>query len=223
MPALTLEEARTILGDDLLGPSEVERAFGSVGPPSPIPFTRDDIVAARRAGDMLVLRTGHGGDALPLTVLQMIQQYPEAFDSKLLRQVGYQLKDEWGIMLEPRAATDTCAPGWALVRKEILDDSRNLLYAEQEAAIRRHAAAVGVSVTALRRRSAVEAVYDVLLYYLARGVRLLDATWDWSQSPTVDGGFLNVGGFSAKGMQILSFSQAVRHGALGVCPTRAGD
>jgi hypothetical protein len=44
--------------------------------------------------------------------------------------------------------------------------------------------------------------------------------WDWSSSRTIDGGFLNLGRFNDAGMQVFSYSRAVRHGQLGVCPTR---
>jgi hypothetical protein len=115
--------------------------------------------------------------------------------------------------LEPLAATDTCTFGWALVRKEILDETRNLAYDEQDEVVTRHRVDV-------RRRTAVEAVYDTLLHFGARHARLLETTWDWTKSRTVDGGYLNVGGFGSTGLQILSFSRAVRHAALGVCPTR---
>jgi hypothetical protein len=223
MPAtLSVQDACAILADDVLGPDEVKAAFGlaRVTAAPSIPFTRDQLAAARRAGEMLVLRVSQAGDDAPLTIVQMIQRFPDAFDKKLLRRVGYQLRDEWGIELEPLAATDTCTLGWALVRKEVLDESRNLAYDEQDVALRRHAAALGVAATAVRRRAAVEAVYDTLLYWGARQVRLLERTWDWSASRTVDGGYLNVGGFTTGGMQILGFSRAVRHGGLGVCPTR---
>jgi len=70
-----------------------------------------------------------------------------------------------------------------------------------------------------RRRRAVEAVYDTVLSFAARGQRRLVKTWDWTSSVTLDGGIVNVGGFGERGLQILAFSPAVRHGALGVCPT----
>jgi hypothetical protein len=219
---VNLDEVRAILGDDLLGPREVERAFGTAVPRAGerIPFARDELIAARRQGEMLILRLASVGEQTPVTILHMLERFPEAFDKKLLRQVGYQLKDEWGIALEPLAASDICTPGWALVRKEILGDSCNLTYDEQGEALGRYAATLKVPATALRRRSAVEAVYDTLLYFVTRNTRLLEKTWDWSGSRTVDGGYLNVGGFTSTGMQILSFSRAVRHGGLGVCPTR---
>jgi hypothetical protein len=216
----TVEEARAILGDDVLGPEEVAAAFGHASKTIvPIEFTTDQLHAARRAGAMLVLRAAHLDDNTALTLVQMVHRFPSAFDQGLLRKMGYQLRDDWGIELEPLAATETCAVEWALVRKQILDDSRNLAYEEQDAAMQRYADSLRVPARAIRRRTAVEAVYDTLLYFAARGIRLLENTWDWSGSRTVDGGYLNVGGFGDKGMQILSYSTAVRHGALGVCPT----
>ncbi len=215
-------DARAVLGDDVLGPEEAEAALGAVPAEllqPAIPFTRAELVAARTAGEMLVLRVTRLRDGTPVTLLHLVERFPEAFDQRLLRQMGYQLKDDWGIAREPLAATDTCASGWALVRKDILDRSRNLAYEAQDAALADYAKTIGVAPAVLRRRSGVEAVYDTLLYFATRNVRLLANAWDWSSSRTLDGGYLNVGGFGAGGMQILSFSRAVRHGGLGICPT----
>ncbi|MFI5398108.1 MAG: hypothetical protein ACHQ9S_21435 [Candidatus Binatia bacterium] len=220
MPAISVNQARAVLGDDVLGPEEVVNVFGPVSAPelrAELPFTSDALATARKGGMMLVLRLAQAEDREPLTIVKMLQRFPQAFDAKLAREMGYQLRDEWGIALEPLAAKETCTAGWALVRKAVLEDSCNLSYDEQDAAIRRYAAIVGDA--ALRRRTAVEAVYDTLLYFEARKTRLLERSWDWSSSATLDGGYLNVGGFAAAGMQVLSFSRAVRHGQLGVCPT----
>jgi hypothetical protein len=215
---LSLAEARTILGDDVLGPEEVAQAFGDAPTElgMTVPFTRAALIAARQWGAMLVLRAARDDQGKALTILHLLDRCPHAFDAKLLRKAGYQLKDEWGIALEPLAASDTCDPGWALVRKEVLEDSCNLSYDQQETALQRFAESLGAPA---RRRTAVEGVYDTLLCFLARGIRLLERSWDWSDSATLDGGFLNVGGFGPAGMQILSFSRAIRHGRLGVCPT----
>lgn len=212
MPALSVDDARAILGDDVLGADAVARIFGVTTDAPPLPFSGDDLAAARQGGEMLVLRIARDGNE-PLTLQRLIQRFPQCFDERYLRKMGYQLRDDWGIELEPLAATDTCSFGWALTRKEILAETCNLAYDEQDAVVQR-------SRTGVRRRSAVEVVYDTLLFSEARGVRLLAKTWDWTNSPTIDGGYLNVGGFGSAGLQILSFSRAVRHGALGVCPTR---
>ena len=221
MPVQSVEAARAVLGDDVLGAPEIEVMIGALpaGADVPIPFSHDELRSAAKAGAMLVLRVTQTVDAAPLTILEMVKRFPEAFDQKLLRQMGYQLKDDWGIELEPLAASETCAPGWALVRKEILDETRNLSFELQEPALQRYAELLGVPASAVRRRSSVEIVYDTVLCFEARRVRLLEKTWDWSGSRTVDGGYLNVGGFTPAGMQILSYSRAVRHGALGICPS----
>jgi len=221
--SLSLDEARSVLGKDILGPEEVAAAFGQLAATEgdvPVPYKRAELEAARRAGEMLVLRVASAADGKPITVVHMIERFPEAFDQKLLRQAGYQLKSDWGIELEPLAQQDTCATGWALVRKAILDDTRNLAYDEQNACLTQYAASLGVPAQSVRRRTAIEATYDTILTFAARGERLLERTWDWTSSETEDRGYLNVGGFGSKGMELLSFSAAVRHGALGVCPTR---
>jgi hypothetical protein len=215
MPAVVTEaQAREILGPDVLGSDEVAAAFGkTTGTTTPaIPFSATDLAAGQRAEELLVLRVAAGGDGSALTILALAERFPQAFDQKLLRQVGYQLKEEWGIAVEPLAATDTCVSGWALVRKDVLAESRNLSYDAQTDCLQRYGP--------VRRRTAVEAVYDTTLYFAARNVRLLATTWDWTASRTTDGSYLNVGGFGPQGMQILGFSRGIRHGGLGVCPTR---
>jgi len=209
---LKVTDAHAILGHDVLGGDEAHAVFGVRVEVPPLPFTAEELTAAKTAGEMLVLRIAKDASG-PLTLQRMIQHMPQSFDERYLRKMGYQLRDDWGIELEPLAATDTCTLGWALVHKEILSETRNLAYDEQDAVVTRDRVDV-------RRRTAVEAVYDTLLHFGARHARLLSTTWDWTKSRTVDGGYLNVGGFGPAGLQILNFSRAVRHGALGVCPTR---
>lgn len=214
-------EAQRILGPAAHGPDDVATVFGAVALPEvpPIPFTPATLEAARAAGEMLVLRADRLAPDTPLTILAMIERFPDAFDARVLRAVGYQLKEEWGITLEPRAGSDTCTAGWALVGGAVLPQSCNRSYDEQTAILQRHAADRGLPAHTVRRRTAVETVYDTVLHFGARQARLLERTWDWTSSPTLDGGLLNIGGFGPEGMQIFSYSSGVRHGTLGVCPT----
>ena len=217
----TVKQARAILGDDVLGPEELRAALGGVDDTeagAAVPFTPADLEQARGNGELLVLRAAAVAGA-PLTLLRLIQRFPESFDQASLRKMGYQLRDEWGIELEPLAAIDTCRSHWALVRKDLLPDTRNLSYDEQDALIDGYGVAQGAP-GCCRRRSGVEIAFDLIVYHRARGTRLLSKGWDWSSSRTIDGGFLNVGRFNDAGMQVFSYSRAVRHGQLGVCPTR---
>src|SRR5262249_30789590 len=114
---LSVEDARAVLGDAVLGPDELTSLFGPIPDENarlPIPFVREELTAARQAGEMLILRVSHRRDNVPVTMMQLIASFPQSFDQKPLRQMGYQLKDEWGIELEPLAGVETCAPGWAL-------------------------------------------------------------------------------------------------------------
>ncbi|MCK6556109.1 hypothetical protein L6Q96_16250 [Candidatus Binatia bacterium] len=216
-------EAQGIMGPGALGPDEVAAAFGASAVPllPPIPFSAAELRAGRAAGEMLVLRTDRLAADKPLTILAMIDRVPDAFDARALRTTGYLLKDEWGIALEPLAATDTCRAAWALVATDVLPASCNRPFDEQAAALARYTSERGLPANALRRRTAVEAVYDTVLHFAAGRGRLLERTWDWTSSMTVDEGFLNIGGFGPTGMQIVGYSPGIRHGALGLCPTSA--
>jgi len=217
--AVPVETAREILGRDALGLEEITAAFGAVegiarAEAATVPFAAPELERARTNGEMLILRPP-ACDAEPLTLLWLIRRYGEAFNPAFLRKVGYQLKDEWGIELEPLAGRETPRAGWALVRKAVLEPTLSLDYVEQETVLDRYGAERGGR---LRRRAAVEIAFDVIAFQRVRGERLLPATWDWSQSRTEDGGYLNVGHFDEKGLQVFSYSQAVRQGRLGVCP-----
>jgi hypothetical protein len=221
----TVKQARSILGDDIIGPDELRAALGAVegidGQASSVPFATADLERARENGELLVLRAGQVAGQ-PLTLLWFIQRFPEAFDQATLRKVGYQLRDEWGIELEPLAATEICKPQWALVGKEVLPDTRNLGYDEQDALIDQYSGQRGAP-GGFRRRTGIEIAFDLIVYQRARAQRLLSNSWDWSSSRTLDGGFLNIGRFNDAGMQVFSYSRAVRHGQLGVCPNHDPD
>lgn len=211
-----LQRAREILDDDVIGPEEVAAVFGtSPGPTgaAPVPFSIEQLQRAKAEGELLILRASRAADG-PLTLLRLIQRFPQAFDPAYLQKMGYQLKSEWGIELEPLAGEETCSDRWALVRKEPLLQACNLSYEEQDELL------AGLTGARLRRRSATEIAFDLVAYHGARSRRLLYDGWDWSSSRTADGGYLNVGHFDEQGMQIFAFSPGVRHGKLGVCPNR---
>ena len=104
---------------------------------------------------------------------------------------------------------------WRLVHREPIPVTRNLSYELQDAALARYAESVGLGP--VRRRSGIAMVYDTLLFERTHGLRLLERTWDWSDTPTSDGGFVTAGEFSAEGLHVLGYSRAVRFGTLGVC------
>ena len=222
--ATPLADARALFGDDVLGPDEVGRVLGAdpraLAAASPqlldlVPFDRETLRAAHGRGEVLVFRVP-GDGAGPLTVLRLADRFPEAIDAKLRKGVGYLLRDEWTLDGEPFAGSATCGLEWRLVGRAPIPATCNLSFELQDAALARHAAAVGLA-SKLRRRSGVEIVYDTVLFARARGVRLLERSWDWSDTPTADGGYVTAGELTERGLHVLGYSRAVRFGTLGIC------
>jgi hypothetical protein len=221
----SIATAREIFGAFLLGPDDVARVL-ALAPDclaaddraalEAAPYDPQALVAARARGDMLVYRVASDGSA-PLTTLRLLGHFPETVQPQLLKGVGYQLKDEWTVDQEPFASNATCATGWALVHATPVPACCNLNYEQQDAALASYADSQGLQGR-LSRRTAIEAIYDTILLNRAHGTRLLERSWDWSSTPTQDGGFVTVGEFAPDGLKIVGYSRAVRFGTLGICP-----
>ena len=219
-----IADARRLFGSYFLAPDDVGRLLSVapeklvVGDPvtlDVVPYSRAILEAGRARGDLLVFRAatdGHG----PLTLLQMLERFPETVQPQLLKGVGYQLKDEWTVAQEPFASTATCRPGWRLVHGSPVASTCNLNYEQQDVALARYAESLELR-DRLSRRSAIEVAYDTILLKRAHGTRLLEHAWDWSDTATQDGGFVTVGEFAADGLRLVGYSRAVRFGNLGVC------
>jgi len=220
MDTTSITDARAIFGTDLLAPEDVGRVLGlspsALGANGAVPYSRAALESARARGDLLVFRVAADAER-PLTVLRLAERFPETVDPRLLKGVGYQLKDERTIALEPFADRATCETGWRLVHRAPVPATCNLNYELQDTVLARYAESIGLAGR-LVRRSAIEAVFDTILLRRAHGTRLLERAWDWSATPTADGGMITVGEFAESGLHILGYSRAVRFGTLGICP-----
>ena len=216
----SLSEARRVFGDDMLGAEEVFAALGFDPLASVVgegraaldrlPFDAQTLMRAADYGMMLVLRVAQGQAAL--TILELADRFPGSAD------LAKSYRESW-FAAEPFAATETCKLGWALVDKQPFAESRNRSYGEQDAILDERRRLVGL---ALRRRTAIEIVYDTLLYAAARRERLLPSEWDWSSSPTSDGGLVSAGQFDDQGLHLLGYSKGIRFDSLGICATVDG-
>ncbi len=209
MTTLSLDEARSLFGDDLLDADAIRALLGAHAESDPeIPFSREVAVAARDAGCLLVLRPQSLPGVGPVTLgaLAELAAQRDGF-------TAFASDDPW---FADDATVNAIAaePGWALVAKEPWRETLNLVYDRADEALRLRAGS-----TTWRRRRAPEIAFDTLAYAAARGERLLVDRWDWSSTLSQDGGLVNVGAFGEKGLDVLSYSKAVKHGALGICPT----
>jgi len=204
---LGLDEVRGCLGEALLAdldPSELSAA-------DRVPFTDSDLTAAAHEGCLLVFRVS-GPKSRPLTIVRLGTLIPDALDPHAHTGVGYALRDEWTLESQSFATEEAPSPGWALVRKEPLADTFNKTRIVQDGVL----AGLPHGARAVRR-SAVEIVYDTLVWHGVHGERLLADAWDWSRSASTDGGFAAVGAFAPTGLRVVAYSPAVRFGSLGVC------
>jgi len=111
---LSTSQAREILGPDCLTLEEVCGALNLAADAVPahlrqigdsVHFSAAELETARADGEILIFRLANDA-AGPLTIQRFIERSPELFDPKLLTKVGYALRDEWGITLEPLAKTE---------------------------------------------------------------------------------------------------------------------
>ena len=224
LPATSLIQARAIFGADLVGPEEIGRTLDT--DPAMLAQARPDVLAsvpyalpaleaAHARGELLILRVPSDGSG-PLTILRLNERFPGVIQERLMKGVGYQLRDEWTLRQEPFAHKETCRLEWRLVQGAPLEETCNLSYAAQDEAMERYASAIGL-VGRLTRRSAVEATYDAVLLARAKGTRVLERSWDWTSTATTDGAYVAVGDFAPEGMHLVGYSRAVRFGTLGAC------
>lgn len=225
LAATPIAEARALFGASFLAPEDVGRILlmapdTLVGDDpaalAAVPYSRATLQAGHARGDLLVFRVAADGN-VPLTLLRMIERFPETVQPQLLKGVGYQLKDEWTVVQEPFAANATCRPGWRLVHSSPVQSTCNRNYEQQDEALDLYSKSLGLQGS-LSRRSAIEAAYDTIMLRRAHGKHLLEYAWDWSDTATQDGGFITVGEFAADGLRIVGYSRAVRFGTLGICP-----
>ena len=217
-----LAAAERALGGAVLGPRELAAVLGfdpmraltaderrTVGG---LPFAPADLERARSAGEMLVLRLPRAPEG-PLSILTLGTRLG-GIDPAAHKGVGYSLRPEWTIDGQPFAAEETCTAGWWLVRREPLRETLNRTYQAQDSLLGPHAPGRP------HRRSAVEIVYDTLLWEHVHGEHLLAQTWDWSRTVSLDQGYAALGEFGEKGLRLIAYSRAVRFGTLGVCVQR---
>jgi hypothetical protein len=222
-----LQDAEALLRGNVMGPDVVAAALDaplsellSAGERAHIrrlPFDRPALQRAAALGALLVLRVPRDR-AGPLSILRLHERFPTVFAAKGLTDgVGYQLRSEWTAAAQSFAAE---APelGWRLVAPEPLPETLGRPHAQQTEALAAFAERLGMPASRARRRTAVDAAYDLALAFAAGRGRLLSTVWDWTRTETADGAFVTVGNFGPAGLQILAYSAAVRFASLGMCP-----
>jgi hypothetical protein len=133
----SLDEAREILGRDVLGPEEIEKALGfKPDRVPPLQYSKEDLEKAKGLGEMLVLRLNADAEGQPLTMkrLQELAEPRLATKEKtqtLVSTNGY--KDE-GFFNRDAVPF----PYWQLVAKDVIPESVGEDFFGQTRALRDH-------------------------------------------------------------------------------------
>jgi len=224
---LDFEEVREIFGEDFLGIEEAERFSGR-------PFTqeerqeildlweekvrtqnltREDLERLKHEGFMVVVRPSTmmlEDKEAPVTIMNLKKKHPDLF---------YADRD-W-FHNEDFAKTGTIQDRIAIVKKELLGETRNKNWDEQQEILTHWAEEHNLDPKMVKRRTPVEIAHDVLGYFNARQQRILEKDWDWTSVRSSDGRFVFVGGFDRDGLYVYSGTRDYSpHHALGVAPAR---
>src|SRR3989304_4633119 len=118
---IEFQEAKELLGEDLIGPEEIEKTLGVRPEEIPdIPFSREELERAKEMGQMLVLRVEKTEDGKPMSLEAMIDIIQKRWDKEGKGKLLY-TDNEYKNWKE-RTGADFCqkAPraGWTLVSKE---------------------------------------------------------------------------------------------------------
>jgi hypothetical protein len=108
--------------------------------------------------------------------------------------------------------------GWALVPPEALPETLGHNYLDQQQVLRQRAEELGVVPRLVRRRTLVEALYDLIAAHLVLGLKLNQRTLDATASGPTAGDFVCIY-FADEGIRVRDLPRTSSHPALGVCPS----
>ena len=175
-------------------------------PPESLPIDPESATRLAQEGHGLAWRAAATVDGRPITLARLHEA--TAAD----RSGGFKGEEPWFVDL-PFASDETPEAGWAIFSLAPWRETLNRTFDAGDAAMLARA-----GTDPWRRRRSVEIAFDCFAA-VAGGERLLERAWDWSGSPSTDGGLLTLGGFGATGLEVIAYSRAVKHDALGICPT----
>ncbi|MFH1570585.1 MAG: hypothetical protein ABIL09_21525, partial [Gemmatimonadota bacterium] len=155
-----------------------------------------------------VARFAVAGTLVPCTVRNLAKAFHKLFGD---------LHDLWPFVNLGLMISEVPELGWSLITAEAPRESLGKSFMEQNQYLRYVAASLGLPSHLVRRRTLVEAVYDLIVGRLVLGKPLQRQTLDWTGTSPSKTDF--VCAFCAQeGIRIRHLPRTTRHPALGVCP-----
>jgi len=233
VPYVEAEEARSLFGHDCFGPEAfaaflgVDDLFGPVLASEEleksrrVPFSIDELKRAKSLGMVLVFRLSHDkyGHGLTIRYLREACLRGRA-QARIASIFGDERKQPW-YETEGFARDEVPRPGWSLIRKEKIPGSLDRTWKDQSEILRQWTEENGIQPEMIRRRTAVEAVYDDLLYYGQNRREEIDLVYDWTATLASDGWPVLVSCYESR-LWVDALSADAREPCMGVYPALLG-
>ncbi|MFH1569785.1 MAG: hypothetical protein ABIL09_17445, partial [Gemmatimonadota bacterium] len=151
-----------------------------------------------------------GGKTATTTVVELLRNFPQLFENPAAVIGRYKA--------EAFFSRETPELDWAIVACEALPESRNRSYLEQKSIVTQYAQKYQANSRRIRRRSLVEALYDLVVISVITKESILSSTVDLTESKV---GRLNFAciNFGERGLRINDVDRQTRHPQMGVCPS----
>ena len=150
------------------------------------------------------------GKLIQITGANLLNLYPHFFED--IQQIAIKMRAETHFLQE------TPQMGWGLTTAEVLIESHNTNYPQQEIVLKQHAHSHKSNEMRVRRRTLIEALFDLLAVKIVTGKQLLHTTADLTASKM---GRINLAviNYGEGGIRISDINRQQAHPQLGVCPT----
>jgi hypothetical protein len=150
----------------------------------------------------------HDGQVCPCTLKTLAKLFTGMFGN---------IQDLIQFRSFPFLTREAPEPGWALVTPEAPRETLGKTYMEQNQYLRYLAATIGVPSHLVRRRTLVEAVYDLIVSRMVLGDPWQRRTLDWTSTGTSKTDFVCVY-FSDQGIRLRDVPRTTKNRALGFSP-----
>jgi hypothetical protein len=150
----------------------------------------------------------HTGDMLPLTVKNLAKRYISLFGD---------IRDLVRYRNNSMMSTEVPELGWAFITMESPKGGLGKNYMEQNQFLHHLSTSLSLPAHLLRRRTMVEAIYDLILGELILGQHLQRGSLDWTASSPAKDDYVCVY-YPEEGIRVRDVSRVSHHPSLGVTP-----
>ena len=150
----------------------------------------------------------HTGGMLPLTVKNLAKRYISLFGD---------IRDLIRYRNDSMMSTEVPELGWAFITMESPKEGLGKNYMEQNQFLHHLSTSLSLPAHLLRRRTMVEAIYDLILGELILGQHLQRRSLDWTASSPAKNDYVCVY-YPEEGIRVRDLSRVSHHPSLGVTP-----